>query len=123
MRGFRVDLLQWVGLFGAAAAWTAQHVVGFGVTVADCGAGGSRWGIDRTTWEIALLAVGISLALVSEAAALSVLLETRGVEDSDPPPFGRRHFFALAAALGNLLFVVAMVLSGVAVLVYSCRQA
>jgi hypothetical protein len=69
-------------------------------------------------WEIALMAAAIGLVLVSEGAALSVLWQTREVEHGDPAPAGRRHFFALAAAVGNVLFLVVIVLSGTAAIVH-----
>lgn len=107
----RIELLQWLGLFGAGIAWTVQLVLGLFVTYARCGAAASRAGIDLRAWELALGALALACVLVSSAAAISVLLETRGVEDSDPPPDGRRHFFAVGAVLGNALFLVIVVLS------------
>jgi hypothetical protein len=112
----RAEFLQWFGLLGAALAWAAQLVLGFGVTVAACSPAGRVWGIDVDAWQIALMAVGGTIVLISEGAAVTLLLETRTLEYDDPPPWGRRHFFALAAALGNLLFLVAIVLSGMAVI-------
>ena len=114
MKIVRPELLQWYGLFGAALAWTAQLVVGFGVSYADCNTVGSRWGLDVVTWEIALMVVGGLLAVVAEVAAVTVFLSTRGLEYDDPPPGGRRHFFAFAAMLGNVLFINAILLSGIA---------
>jgi hypothetical protein len=124
MRLARAEALQWFGLFGAALIWTAQLVIGFGLTVARCGAAGSRWGIDLHTWEILLMAIGIVVTLSAEGAALSVFLSTRELEHDDPPPHGRRHFFASAAALGNVLFLVIILLSGIGVIVHPpCHQA
>jgi hypothetical protein len=124
MRALRAELLQWYGLLGAAFAWTGQLVVGFGVTVADCAPAGSHWGLDVRTWQILLMVVGGSLALVAEAAAVSVFLATREHAYDDPPPVGRQHFFASAAMLGNLLFLNAIVISGVAAIANApCHQA
>ena len=106
------ELLQWLGLLGAALAWTGQHVVGFGLTVAACGAAGKGWDIHVDLWEAVLMALGIAFALVSEGAAIAILLETRSLDHSDPPPWGRRHFFAAAAAVGNVLFIAIMLMSG-----------
>jgi hypothetical protein len=119
-RGLSIDaeFLQWFGLLGAALTWTVQLVVGFGVTLARCGAANAVLGVDVKAWEISLMAVGIALALLAEAAALSVLWQTRDVDYSDPPPEGRRHFFVVAAALGNLLFIVIIVLSGTGAIVH-----
>jgi hypothetical protein len=122
MRGRRLSIdaefLQWFGLLGAALTWTVQLVVGFGVTLARCGAANAVLGVDVKAWEISLMAVGIALALLAEAAALSLLWQTRDVDYSDPPPEGRRHFFVVAAALGNLLFIVIIVLSGTGAIVH-----
>jgi len=124
MRRVRPELVQWYGLFGAALAWTAQLVVGFGVAYADCTAASRHWGLDVVTWEIVLMVVGGTLAVLAEAAAISVLLETRRVEYDDPPPLGRRHFFAFAAALGNVLFIMAILLNGIGALSNAtCRPA
>jgi hypothetical protein len=120
----RPELLQWVGLFGAAIGWTAQHIVGFGVTVADCGAGGSHWGIDQVTWEVVLIVVGEVLIVIAEAAAITVLVRTWGVEEGGPPPEGRQHFFAMAAATGNVLFFMMVLLSGIGTIANApCHQA
>jgi hypothetical protein len=108
------EVLQWVGLFGAALVWTAQLVIGFGVAVARCGPANSVLMVDLRTWEWSLMGAALAFVLLSEAAALATLWETRAVHYDDAAPDGRRHFFALAAALGNLLFLVAIVLSGVA---------
>jgi len=123
MRLLRAEILQWFGLFAAAIIWSAQLVVGFGLTVARCGAGGMQWGIDLDTWEIVLMIVGVVVALSAEAAALTVFLATRELEHDDPPPAGRQHFFASAAALGDVLFLMSILLSGIAVIVHTpCHQ-
>jgi hypothetical protein len=123
-RPLRPELLQWVGLFGAAIGWTAQHITGFGVTVAECGAGGSAWHLDQTAWQVTLMVVGLLLILLAEAAAVTVLARTWGVEEDDPPPLGRQHFFAMAAATGNVLFFVMILLSGIGTLASTpCQQA
>jgi hypothetical protein len=120
----RAEFLQWFGLFAAALVWTGQHVVGFGVTVANCAAGGSHWGISVKTWELALLGVGVAFALLAEAAAVRVVLATRGVEEDGPPPHGRRYFFAVAAVLANVLFLAIILMDGLASITFPpCRPA
>jgi hypothetical protein len=117
------EFLQWFGLFGAALTWTLQLVIGFGVTIARCGPANAVLGVDVKAWELSLMAVGIALALLAEAAALSVLWETRNLDYGGPPPEGRRHFFALAASIGNVLFLVIIVLSGTGAIVHEpCMQ-
>lgn len=118
----RPELLQWYGLFGAALAWAVQLVLGFGVSYADCNTVGRQWGIDVVTWEIVLMVVGGLFAVIAEVAAVSVFLSTRNLEYDDPPPGGRRQFFSFAAMLGNLLFINAILLSGIAAISNStCR--
>jgi hypothetical protein len=112
------EFLQWFGLFGAALTWTLQLVIGFGATVARCGAANAVLGVDVKAWEVSLLVAGVILALLAEAAALMLLWQTRNVDYSEPPPDGRRHFFVVAAVLGNLLFLVVIVLSGVGAIVH-----
>jgi hypothetical protein len=117
------EFLQWFGLFGAALTWTVQLVVGFGVTIARCGPANAVLGVDVKAWELALMGTGIALALLAEAAALNILWQTRNVDYGGPPPEGRRHFFALAASIGNVLFLVVIVLSGTgAVFHQPCTQ-
>ena len=119
----RDELFQWFGLLGAPLAWTLQLVLGFGVTSADCSQAGSRFGIDGHTWQIVLMAAAVGVVLLAEAAALTIFLETRELEHDGPPPDARRHFFASAAAVGNVLFLGAVILSGIGALEQSCRSA
>ncbi len=109
-----MELFQWVGLLGAALVWTAQLIVGFGVVEAGCDAALLR--VDVRTWEIALTASAATLVLLAEAAALAVFLETRRLDHGDSPPAGRRHFFASAAVVGNVLFLGVVLLSGIGTL-------
>ena len=119
-----IDSLQWFGLFGAALVWTVQHVLAFGVDVARCSPVNVRWGVDQRVWQVTLLVVAVVLVLASEAAAVTVLRETREVEEDGPPPDGRRHFFAVAASVGNVLFLVIILMDGLAQLALTpCRQA
>ena len=117
------EFLQWFGFGGAALVWTAQHLIGYGATVARCGAGGVRLGIDLHTWELATFGTALAFVVAAEAAAAVTVVRTWGVEYDGPPPEGRRHFFALAALVGNLLFLVVILLSGLSVITFDpCRQ-
>jgi hypothetical protein len=124
LRSFVVaEVLQWFGLLAAALAWTAQLVIGFGVGLAACSAGSTRWGIDVHAWELGLTIAGGLVALLAEAAAVTLFLEMRGTDEYDPPPWGRRHFFVVAAMVGNALFFVAILLNGVGTLAHApCSQ-
>jgi len=119
-----IEILQWFGLLAGGLAWAAQLVIGFGFTVADCSPAGSRWGLDRDTWEVATTAGAALIVLSAEAAAILVFLATRETTSDDPPPRGRWHFFAAGSIAANLLFLAIVLLSGLASLSFDpCRQA
>jgi hypothetical protein len=114
-----MELLQWFGLFGAFVAWVGQLVLGWGVSEARCGAANYAWNINFDAWQITLMAIGIPIALLAEWAAITVFRETRSIEHDDPPPWGRRNLFAAAAIVGNVLFVVAILLGGLGAIYHS----
>jgi hypothetical protein len=89
MRRIPAEALQWYGLLGAGLAWAVQLVLGFGVVTAQCARVGPAWQLDVRTWEIVLMVVGISFALLAEGAAISVLRSTREEEYDGPPPDAR----------------------------------
>jgi len=108
------DFLQWFGLLAAPLAWCVQLVLGFGVAQASCSAGSARWGIDAETWELSLMAAALVVVLLAEACAVALYLATRDVPYDGAPPDGRRGFFVTAASLGNVLFLAAILMSGLA---------
>ena len=122
LRGLGV--VQWIGVVVAPLAWTAQHVVGYGVGEARCNVAGVHWGIAYDTWQLAILAAAGLLVVVSEAAAVAVFLATREANYGDGPPedgrwggavpYTRLHFFATAAMVANVLFLTAIFLDGLA---------
>jgi hypothetical protein len=116
------EFLSWFGLFAAALAWAVQLVVGFGSTVAGCSVAGQVWGVNIDAWQIGLMIGAGSIVLLAEAAAIYVFVETSELHHEDPPPWGRRHFFASAAMLGNVLFLVIILLSGLgSIYLQGCR--
>jgi hypothetical protein len=128
----QLSVVQWIGVVVAPLAWTGQHVVGYGVGQARCEVG-ANWGIGYDTWQLALLAAATLLVLVSEAAAVTVFLATRDTNYGDGPPgdgrwggavpYSRLHFFATAAMVANVLFLVVILLDGlVAVADTLCAQ-
>jgi hypothetical protein len=125
-----LSALQWTGILVAPLAWTAQHVMGFGVGDARCSAAGPRWGVDVAVWELALLACAGLLVVAAEAAAVAVFLRTRGSGFGDGPPAEeqglretRLHFFATAALVANVLFLSIMLYDGIgSALETVCRQ-
>jgi hypothetical protein len=126
----RLELLQWLGLVAGGAVWFGSHVAGFGVTQAECGAGGASWGISNDVWLAALLGGAGALVLGAEAASIAVFAQTRGAGFGDEPDRSvdrrvvRGHFFAAAAIAANALFLVVIVLDVLgSVVAPVCRQA
>jgi len=119
-----LGVVQWIGVVVAPLAWTAQHVVGYGVGEARCNVAGMGWGIGYDTWQLAILAAAGLLVVVSEAAAVAVFLATREANYGDGPPgdgrwggavpHTRLHFFATAALVANVLFLTAILMDGLA---------
>jgi hypothetical protein len=119
----RLEILQWTGLLLGGLAFAAAHVVGYGITEAQCNAAGLRWGINNDTWQLIALGVTAGLVLVSALAAATVVVQTREESYEDPPPPGRVRFLAIAALAANLLFLTIIVLDALgSVLNVACRQ-
>jgi hypothetical protein len=117
----RLELLQWFGLLGAPLAWTIQLVAGFGVADASCDGAG---GISVTPFAVTLTAFALAVAVAAEAAAVVLFRSLEAIEADAPGPAGRLRFFAVAALLGNVLFFVIILLSGVGAVVHlPCSQA
>jgi hypothetical protein len=117
----RVELLQWFGLLAAPLAWAVHLAVGYYLELAHCDLRHpiSGW----TQAQIALTATAALVALLAELAAARVYLELRRVEGDAPGPRGRQHFFAIGGMVGNVLFLVAILLTGVTlVTTAACRQ-
>jgi hypothetical protein len=118
----RLELLQWFGLFGGALAWAAQHVVGFAISDSGCSVAGRQWGLPVSTLQVLLGVAAGAIAIAAWTAALVAFRETRAVGGDAPGPAGRIHFFAEAALLGNVLFLVIIVLNAVSTVVeLPCR--
>ena len=130
----RLGILQWLGLLAGATVWMGAHVVGYGVGLAECHVGGSRWGIDNDLWQAVLMGVALVLIAGAELCAVVVFNRTRGADFGDGPPeegrwhralpYTRLHFFGTAAMAANAIFMMIVVLDGAASIVdVTCRQA
>ena len=118
----RLEILQWTGLLAGGLVWAAQHVIGYGVTEAACGAGAARYGISNDVWQASLMAAALVLILGAEAAALAVFFATRPTSYESEPPPGRIRFFAIAAMAANALFLLIVLLDGfAAIFSVECR--
>ena len=119
----RQEFLQWFGLLGAPLVWTLQLVVGFGLTLARCGAGSAHWGVNVGTWQIVVMIAAATIVVLAEAASLALYLGLRDLHYTDPPPLGRRNFFVAASSFGNVLFLTVILVSGIGTLAHvACRQ-
>jgi hypothetical protein len=122
-----LEALMWVGLLGAPAAWTVQHVTGYGLTEAACGVAGSRWSTPVDAWTIVVTAIAASLALLAGVAAVLAFMRTRKVEGSggseEPPPKGRIHFLAVIGMTISPLFLAIILMSGLgSIFLANCVQ-
>jgi len=121
-RSRAIQLFQFAGFFVAPAAWFAQHLIGQAISQASCSTADAAWGVSNHAWQIALLAVACTLILLSEAAAVAAFRSTSSSYQS-PPPEGRIRLIAIAAMTTNLIYLVIVLLDGVASIVdIACRQ-
>jgi hypothetical protein len=119
----RLELLQWFALFAGPWAWAAQHVLVFGAANAHCAVAVGYWDVP-VLWLNVLISAGAALVVAAaEAAAFLVMRETGKVGEFAPGPYGRLRFFAHAAALGNVLFFVIVVLDFAGTVYHGCGPA
>ena len=114
--------LVWFALLGAPAAWTLQHVTGFGLTVASCEeAGKTAWHISLDFWTIVASAITLGVGILGVAASLLSLRRTR--DAGTEPPGARLRFLALVSVTTAPLVLCIIVMSGVGVVLISdCVQ-
>ena len=116
----RLEVLQWYALLGGALAWTAEHVIGYFVSDGGCS---GRVG-HPAVWGALLVAFGALAVAAAQAAAIVVFRATSGIGHDAPGPDGRLHFFAVAALVGNVLFLMLVGLDGLGSLSHlPCVQA
>jgi Mn2+/Fe2+ NRAMP family transporter len=120
----RLSFLQWFGFLAGGGVWFAEFIAGVGASEAACNPGSGRWHIPHDGIQLALMLFGVVMVVAAEAASIVVFLATRDVEEEDAPPQGRLHFFATAAMFANLVFLVIILLAGLAtILDRACHQA
>jgi uncharacterized membrane protein YidH (DUF202 family) len=113
--------LQVYALYGAPLAWTAQLVLGYGLTEAACGPSGRAWDIPIDTWEAVL--TGVTLVIAVGAWASAAVLH-RGVQRGEiADPLGRVKFLATIGLVVGAVFVTLIVYTGTGVLTLEeCRR-
>jgi hypothetical protein len=120
----RLEFLQWFGFLGGGTIWFSTFIVGIGASEAVCNPASSRWGIPHDTVQIALLCFAAFMVCCAELAAVLVYRATRTAEEQGAPPRARMKFFAIGAMAGNLVFLMIILLSGIATVADRlCHQA
>lgn len=120
----RLSFLQWFGFLAGGPAWFASFLAGVGTSAAVCNPASARFGIPHDTVQAALAAAAALLVGSALAASVAVFRATRDVEEEAAPPHGRLHFFAAASLLGNVVFLMIILLSALAAIVdRTCHQA
>jgi len=119
----RLSRLQWFGFLAGGIVWAAEFLLGAGMSQADCNPASGRWGIPHDALQLGLMTFGSAVVLAAGVAAFVVWRETRDVGHEAEAPPGRIHLFATFALLGNLLFLVIILLTGIATIVdRTCQQ-
>lgn len=120
----RLSRLQWFGFLAGGIVWIGEFLIATGASQAVCNPASGRWGIPHDAVQLALMTFGAVVVFAAGAAAFVVWRETRDAGHEAAPPHGRLHLFASFALLGNLLFVVIILLTGIATIVdRTCQQA
>jgi hypothetical protein len=124
MSARRLSQLQWFAFLAGGIVWFAEFLAGTGASQARCNPGSGRWGLPHDAIELGLMLFGVLVVGSALAASAIVFRQTQGVDDQDPPPDGRVHFFAAASLVGNVIFLVIILLTGIATIVNpTCHQA
>jgi len=120
----RLSVLQWIGFLVGGPIWFAEFLAGIGASEAVCNPSSGRWGIPHDTVQLGLMSFAALCVLVALAASAVVFRATYEVEEQDPPPSGRIHFFAAASLGGNVIFLTIILLTGIGTVVDRvCHQA
>jgi ubiquinol-cytochrome c reductase cytochrome c subunit len=121
----RVEILMWIGVWGAPVAWAFSHVVGWGVTEADCGPTGKQWGISLHAWVAVLTTVAALLAAIGIAASVLAYRSIKGTGQDDPPPAGSTWLMSICGMVISpvMLMLILLTGSGVLLLGTGCASA
>jgi hypothetical protein len=113
--------LQWYALLGAPLAWTAQLVLGYGLTEAACGPAGRTWDIPVHPWEAVIFGLALAFAAGGWASAAALhRAVTRGELDD---PYGRVKFMTTIGLAVGAIFIALILYTGTGVLTLEeCRR-
>ena len=116
----RLELLQWYALLAGPWVWATQHVLLFGVANAHCSQPVAYWHVPVIWLNVLITVVCGAAVAAAEVAAYVVFRATSDVPDHAPGPHGRLRFFAQAALLGNVLFLVIVALDATGAFYQGC---
>jgi len=112
-----------LGGLGAPAAWSASHVVGWGVSEANCEIAGRQWGINFDAWEWVLLVLAVVLAVTGIVASVLTFRDVKGTDKDANPPAGRLWLMSIAGMVVSPLMLMIILLTHVGALILShCHQ-
>ena len=123
MTRLRLEVLQWYALLAGPWIWATQHVLLFGATNAHCSLPVAGWSLPAFWINLVISLLCGGAVLAAELAAWIVYRETSDVNEYAIGPAGRLKFFAQAALLGNVLFIVIVVLDATGAIYHGCGQA
>ena len=113
----------WIGLFAAPVAWAATHVVGWGVSEANCEVVGRQWGIAFNTWEWSMLVLAVLLAGAGIFGSVATYRAVKGTDNDEAPPAGRIWILSIAGMVLSPLLLMIILLTHVGALLLSqCHQ-
>ena len=125
------NLLLWFGIAGGPLAWTVQFVANLAFSFAQCNQPDGRWALPVRSWQLALAAAGLLIALASMATAIWLFLRTFRIGDvfeeersggGSAPPLGRIHFVAIVALVVDFLVLTIIVMDGIGAPLLSLSQ-
>ena len=116
------NLLLFHGILAAPLAWSAQLVFGYGIGEARCSPFGEQFSFDSQLGEVVLTIVVAAIAV--SALAVSGLLLLADRRDRVVDDRGRVWFMASGGVLVSSIFIVLILLGGIASLAINhCQQA
>jgi hypothetical protein len=111
VRPSRGAVLAWFSVLAPPLAWAAQLVVGYGLQEAGCGRpDADLWGAGLGGLTGLVVFVCGIVAILGGLAGVAALSAATGNGD----PLGRIRFMAIAGIAGACVFLLAIVLSGIA---------
>jgi hypothetical protein len=116
----RLELLQWYALFAGPWMWATQHVLLFGLTSSHCSLPIAYWHVPVVWLNVLITTVCGAAVVAAWGAAFVVYRAMSSVGEYAPGPTGRMRFFAEAALLGNVLFLMIVVLDATGAFYHGC---